>query len=56
MDRRLFVAGTLAICLVPPNAKAQRVARVGFLVTARNPGVENALPLGLAALGYVEGR
>src|SRR5205823_8862842 len=44
---------------VPLTARAQRegrVARVGYLVMARNPEVESAFPRGLAELGYVEGR
>jgi putative ABC transport system substrate-binding protein len=59
MERRTFVAGTVAVFAAPLTARAQRdgkVARVGFLVMARNPGVENALPSGLAEMGYVEGR
>src|SRR5712691_3449112 len=59
MDRRTFVAGALVTLVVPLTVTAQRegkVARVGFLVMARNPGVESAFPRGLAELGYVEGR
>lgn len=59
MHRRTFVAGTLAIVAAPLTAEAQReskVARIGFLVMARNPGVESAFPSGLAELGYVQGR
>jgi len=58
-DRRTFIAGTLATLAVPLTARAQRegrVARVGYLVMARNPEVESAFPRGLAELGYVEGR
>jgi putative ABC transport system substrate-binding protein len=60
MDRRRFLLISLAGVLAAPRAAdAQRdgkVARVGFLVVARNPGVESAFPHGLAELGYVEGR
>jgi putative ABC transport system substrate-binding protein len=47
------LAGVLAASL---GAGAQKDARVGFLVMARNPGVESAFPRGLAELGYLEGR
>ena len=59
MDRRTFIAGGLSILAGPLTAEAQRegkVARIGFLVMARNPGVEGAFPSGLAELGYVQGR
>jgi putative tryptophan/tyrosine transport system substrate-binding protein len=59
MNRRTFVADTLAILAMALNAEAQgegKAARVGFLVMARNPDVESAFPRGLAELGYVEGR
>jgi putative ABC transport system substrate-binding protein len=57
MDRRRFVLTSLACALAGPRAtEAQKHARVGFLVMARNPGVESAFPRGLAELGYVEGR
>lgn len=60
MDRRRFLLISLAATVTTPlAARAQRegkIARVGFLVVARNPGVESAFPRGLAELGYVEGR
>ncbi len=59
MDRRTFIAGGLSILAGSLTAEAQRegkVARVAFLVMARNPGIESAFPSGLAELGYVEGR
>jgi putative ABC transport system substrate-binding protein len=60
MDRRRFLLTSLAATVTTPLAAgAQRngkISRVGFLVMARNPGVENAFPRGLAELGYVEGR
>jgi putative ABC transport system substrate-binding protein len=45
--------------LAPIAVEAQlagKVPRVGLLVVARNPGVEDAFPRGLRDLGYVEGR
>jgi putative ABC transport system substrate-binding protein len=54
-----LLVAVLALLAVPGMAEAQResrVARIGFLVMARNPGVESAFPRGLAELGYVEGR
>jgi ABC-type uncharacterized transport system substrate-binding protein len=60
MDRRRFLLTSLAATVTTPLVvRAQRegkIARVGFLVMARNPGVESAFPRGLAELGYVEGR
>jgi len=60
MDRRRFLLTSLAATVTTPLlVRAQRegkIARVGFLVVARNPGVESAFPRGLAELGYVEGR
>jgi putative ABC transport system substrate-binding protein len=59
MNRRTFIAGIFAVAAVPLTAEAQRessVARIGFLVMARNLGVESAFPNGLAELGYVQGR
>jgi putative ABC transport system substrate-binding protein len=60
MNRRHFLLTSLAgVLAVPREAGAQKegkVARVGFLVMARNPGVESAFPRGLAELGYLEGR
>lgn len=59
IDRRTFAVGACAILAAPWTAAAQRegrVRRVGFLVVARNPGVEAAFPAGLADLGYREGR
>jgi putative ABC transport system substrate-binding protein len=60
MDRRTLL-GTLAggLFAAPLTAGAQKegkIARIGFLVVARNPGVESAFPRGLAELGYLEGR
>ena len=58
MHRRTLVAGALVALVVPITATAQRkgkVARVGFLVMARNPGIESAFPRGLVELGYAEG-
>ena len=60
MDRRAFI-GTLtgSLLAAPPAAEAQqagRLWRIGFLVGARNPGVESSFPRGLLDLGYVEGR
>src|SRR5438034_2154313 len=60
LDRRAFLAAvSLATVAVARTAEGQRdgrVARIGFLVMARNPGVEIAFPRGLAELGYQEGR
>jgi putative ABC transport system substrate-binding protein len=60
MNRRRFLLTSLAGVLAVPRAagaqKEGKVARVGFLVMARNPGVESAFPRGLAELGYLEGR
>ncbi len=60
MDRRAFI-GTLAggLLAAPLAAEAQQAGkmyRIGFLVGARNPGVESSFPRGLLDLGYVEGR
>jgi len=49
----------VAVFAGPPATEGQRagkVWRVGFLVMARNPGVETAFPQRLGNLGYVEGR
>ena len=49
----------MSVFAAPLAAEAQpagKVRRVGFLVMARNPGVEDAFPRGLQDLGYVEGR
>jgi putative ABC transport system substrate-binding protein len=60
VDRRHFLltslAGVLAAPLAAEGQEAGKVPRVGFLVMARNPGVENAFPEGLVQLGYREGR
>ena len=60
IDRRRFVlvslAGALAAPLLAEAQKDRRIPRVGFLVVARNPGVESAFPRGLAELGYLDGR
>jgi ABC-type uncharacterized transport system substrate-binding protein len=60
MDRRAFVSGiTLGFLAAPLAAGAQQAGktfRIGFLVVARNPGVESNFPRGLLDLGYVEGR
>jgi putative tryptophan/tyrosine transport system substrate-binding protein len=60
MDRRRFLLTSLAGVLAAPiGAEAQqngKIPRIGFLVMARNPGVESAFPRGLAELGYREGR
>jgi putative ABC transport system substrate-binding protein len=46
--------------LAAPHAVATQPAgkafRVGFLIMARNPGVESSFPGALRDLGYVEGR
>jgi hypothetical protein len=57
--RRLLLTSLAGVLAVPRAAGAQKegkVARVGFLVMARNPGVESGFPRGLAQLGYLEGR
>jgi hypothetical protein len=51
MDRRAFI-GTLAggLLAAPLAAEAQQAGkmyRIGFLVGARNPGVESSFPRGL---------
>src|SRR5260370_34644592 len=60
MDRREFLgtlaAGLLAAPLAAGAPQAGKVYRIGFLVGARNPGVESNFPRGLLDLGYVEGR
>jgi ABC-type uncharacterized transport system substrate-binding protein len=60
MDRRRFLLTSLAGALAAPVAvraqQARAPFRVGFLVVARNPGVESSFPRGLLDLGYVEGR
>ena len=59
MDRRHFLtslAGALAGPLGAGAQQAGKVYRIGFLVMARNPGVETAFPRGLAELGYREGQ
>jgi putative ABC transport system substrate-binding protein len=59
MNRRAFLCGSIVTAAMPHAAEGLRerkVARIGFLVMARNPGVESAFPRGLAELGYLEGR
>src|SRR5260370_24798902 len=60
MDRREFLgtlaAGLLAAPLAAGAPQAGKVYRIGFVVGARNPGVESSFPRGLLDLGYVEGR
>ena len=60
MDRRVFLGtltgGFLAAPLAVDAQPAGKVYRIGFLVGARNPGVESSFPRGLLDLGYVEGR
>ncbi len=59
MDRRAFLVGGVVALAAPLAVEAQtagKVPRVGFLVMARNPGVEDAFPGGLRDLGYVDGR
>jgi putative ABC transport system substrate-binding protein len=56
----LAVVFALSLILMSPESGAQppaaKVPRIGFLVMARNPGIEDAFPRGLRDLGYVEGR
>jgi putative ABC transport system substrate-binding protein len=52
----LLVLLALGAPLAAEAQQARRVPRVGFLVTARNPGIEDSFPRGLRDLGYVEGR
>jgi putative tryptophan/tyrosine transport system substrate-binding protein len=55
----LAVVLAVSLTLAPLAAEAQqkeKVPRVGFLVMARNPGIEEAFPRGLWDLGYTEGR
>jgi putative ABC transport system substrate-binding protein len=60
MNRRAFLVATAGSLLAAPLAvdaqPAGKVYRIGFLVAARNPGVESSFPRGLLDLGYVEGR
>ncbi len=61
MARRLIaLAIVFAASLLPGSLDAgeqnEKVPRVGFLVMARNPGIEEAFPRGLRELGYTEGR
>jgi putative ABC transport system substrate-binding protein len=60
MNRRAFLVATAGSLLAAPLAvdaqPAGKVYRIGFLVGARNPGVESSFPRGLLDLGYVEGR
>jgi putative ABC transport system substrate-binding protein len=52
----VFNLGLTLASLVAEAQPAKKVPQVGFLVMARNPGVEDAFPRGLRDLGYVEGR
>jgi putative ABC transport system substrate-binding protein len=56
----LAVTAAVSLTLAPLDSEAQPAAgkmpRVGFLVMARNPGIEDAFPRRLTELGYVEGR
>jgi putative ABC transport system substrate-binding protein len=60
MDRWAFIAAMTGTLLAAPLAAeaqpAGKTFRIGFLVVARNPGVESNFPRGLLDLGYVEGR
>ena len=60
IDRRAFIGvlsgSFLAAGLAAEAQQAGRLRRIGFLVGARNPGVESSFPRGLLDLGYVEGR
>ena len=53
MDRREFLGtiagGLLAAPLAAEAQQARKVPRVGFLVLARNPGVEDSFRRGLMA-------
>lgn len=52
----LFILTTLFAPLAAEAQQAGKTFRIGFLVVARNPGVESSFPRGLLDLGYVEGR
>ena len=58
MDRRAFVAGTLALLAPPLAAEAQppgKVPRIGFLTLLAGPTpLEEAFLQGLRDLGYIE--
>lgn len=59
IERRAFLCGAILTLAAPRAAHAQpagKVPRVGLLVMARNPGVEDAFPRRLQDLVYVEGR
>jgi putative ABC transport system substrate-binding protein len=60
MDRRAFITMIGGSILAGPHAAeaqlAEKIARVGFLVMAPNPGVEEAFPRGLRDLGYRDAR
>ena len=60
IDRRAFIGvlpgSFLAAQLAAAAQQAGRLWRIGFLVGARNPGVESSFPRGFLDLGYVEGR
>src|SRR5215831_4229047 len=61
MDRRTFLAGTLALLAAPLGADAQQAAkieRIGYLATnlADTPHWRDAFLQGLRDLGYIEGR
>ena len=52
----LLLVALLGAPLGAEGQPAGKVPRVGFLVMARNPGIEDSFPRGLRDLGYVEGR
>jgi ABC-type uncharacterized transport system substrate-binding protein len=52
----ILAFGLLAAPLIAEAQPAGKTPRVGFLVMARNPGVESSFPRGLRDRGYVEGR
>jgi putative ABC transport system substrate-binding protein len=56
----LAITAAVSFNLASLDSEAQPAAgkmpRVGFLVMARNPGIEDAFPQRLTELGYVEGR
>jgi putative ABC transport system substrate-binding protein len=60
VERRAFVAATLALLAAPLGAGAQQAAkvpRIGYLSNlAGNPHLTEAFLQGLRDLGYVEGR
>src|ERR1700682_197011 len=52
----LLLVALLGAPLAAEGQQAGKMPRVGFLVMARNPGIEDSFPRGLPDLGYVEGR